>query len=202
MSTNPIFGFNEVVAICAWGAFTFYQFSSLGSWKSRSWYDDNAPAWGPPGYVFGIIWTILYAATTTAMFYFTQNSQADSWQLILGVVMYMVHMYFNKLWSVYFWDYNDPRGALYILIFPILLTGVGLLIAMVVDQSGLFWVPVMLLCIYIAWLLYALALNVYWVNMDLDTMKSVRERNKQKRQEMEKKMLSYNDFDPSASAPF
>lgn len=89
---SAIFGFNEAAAVCAWAVFTFWQVSSYGSNKSRKWYDNNKPDWAPPGYVFPIIWFLLYTACTIAIFYFTQNVQPDSWNIILGVIMYIVHM--------------------------------------------------------------------------------------------------------------
>ena len=120
------------------------------------------------------------------MYYFTRNVQADSWNLILGVVMYIVHMlgewnetvswkkltFFhkaNKYWSVLFWDMNDPESAVNVLVFVMLPTSVALMVAFIINQTGIFWVPVMLLSIYIAWLIYAAALNVHWVNKRLST---------------------------------
>ena len=167
---SAIFGFNEATAAVSWAIFTFWQFSSYtSSGKSRRWYDNNKPDWAPPGWVFPGVWFILYAACTTAIFYFTQNVQPDSWNIILGVIMYILHMLANKYWSVLFWDMNDPESAVNVLVFVMLPTGAALMVAFIVNQSGIFWVPVMLLSIYIAWLLYAAALNVHWVNKRLRT---------------------------------
>lgn len=164
-----IFGFNEVASIAAWTVIVFTQFSKQGGRKDQDWYQDNKPSWSPPASWFPVIWMLLYSALVTAMFYFTKNTEPDSWNLIVGVVLFIFHMYWNKMWSVYFWEMNDPQGALYILIYHMLLSAIGLMVVFIVNQTALFWVPVMLLSIYLAWLVYAAALNLYWVNLKLET---------------------------------
>lgn len=64
---------------------------------------------------------------------------------------------------------NDPESAVNVLVFVMLPTSVALMVAFIINQTGIFWVPVMLLSIYIAWLIYAAALNVHWVNKRLST---------------------------------
>lgn len=166
---SGIFGFNEVAAIAAWSVIVFTQFSKQGGRKDKKWYQDNKPSWSPPASWFPIIWMIMYSALVTAMFYFTKYTQPDSWNLIVGVVLFIFHMYWNKMWSVYFWEMDDPQGALYILMYHMILSAAGLMVTFIVNQTGLYWVPVMLLSIYSAWLLYAAALNIYWVNKQLET---------------------------------
>lgn len=159
-----MFGFEEATAIVAWGTFTFTQLTSYNAGSSREWYTKNRPDWSPPGWGFPIVWTVLYAACTTAIFYHTQIALADSWQLWVGVMLYIIHMLLNKFWSVLFWDYESPGGALIVLCFMIL-TGVALIItsALLPSSGTLFWVPVMLESIYMAWLIYAFILNAHWV---------------------------------------
>lgn len=82
----------------------------------------------------------------------------------------------NKYWSVLFWDMEDPESAVNVLVFVMLPTGVALMVSFIINQTGLYWVPVMLLSIYIAWLLYAAALNVHWVNKRLRTQDGDRRR--------------------------
>jgi len=166
---STIFGFNDAWPIMAWSIFTFWQLSSYTQTKGRKWYDDNRPDWALPGYLFPIIWFVLYSACTVAIYYFTKHTQPDSWNIILGVVMYMIHMAANKFWSVLFWDMNDPESAVNILVFVMIPTGIALMVSFIINQTGIFWVPVMLLSIYIAWLVYAAALNVHWVNNRLRT---------------------------------
>lgn len=168
---SAVFGFNQVASIAAWSVLVFWQFSKrTGGTKDKSWYEDNKPWYGPPAAAFPIVWTLLYAALVVAMFYFTQNTPADSWQLITGVVLFIFHIYWNKMWSVYFWDMNDPDTALNVLLFPMLISGIALMIVFIVNQTGLFWVSVMLLGVYLLWLLYATVLNIYWVDKKLETM--------------------------------
>ena len=167
---SALFGFNDAWPVVAWAVFTFFQISSYSNTRGRAWYDRHRPSWGPPGWMFPIIWFILYAACTVAIYYFTKNAAPDSWNIILGVVMYIVHMLANKFWSVLFFDMNDPESAVNVLVFVMIPTGVALLISFIIDQTGIYWVPVMLLSIYLAWLVFLAApLNVHWVNKRLGT---------------------------------
>lgn len=157
-----VFGFNEATAVVAWGVFTFVQLTTA---RHRKWYDDKAPAWFPPPWVFGLVWPILYAACTTAIFYHVQIAAADSWQLVVGVVLYIVHMLANKLWSVLFWDWRRPGAALATLVIMIL-TLIGLIVSSAMLPSGtLFWVPVMLESVYMVWLVFATVMNGYWLTL-------------------------------------
>lgn len=165
-----IFGFHQVAAVAAWAALTFMQLSQRTSMKNKDWYDLERPMWALPGYVFPWVWTLMYSALTIAMYYFTRNTKPDSWNIITAVTLYIFHIMCNKLWSVYFWDMNDPETALNILVFPMMLSASGLMCAFIIGQSGLFWIPVMCLGIYALWLFYAAALNIHWVNQNLETM--------------------------------
>lgn len=166
----PIFGFNQVYALAGWAALTFLQLSDKmpsSSKDRKSWYDENKPSWAVPGYMFPFVWTLMYSALTIAMYYFTRNVQPDSWNIITGVTLYIFHILCNKLWSVAFWNMRSPFYAGLILLFPTILSACGLVVAFIVNQSGLFWVPVMCLSIYVAWLFYAAAINIYWINNNL-----------------------------------
>lgn len=158
------FGTIECTAIAAWTSFTFFQLSGIAGHSIRKRYNDRKPTWAPPAWVFPMVWSLLYAACTIAMYIFTKDvAAADSWQLIVGVIMYVVHIIGNKMWSVLFWDFDHPEAAANVLITVMIPTGATLLIAIVLSPGGLFWVPIMLWGLYLVWLCYATLLNVYWV---------------------------------------
>lgn len=159
----PIFGFSEATAVAALGAFVFVQISQTvlkRNGKRMMYYLENRPKSSPPSYVFPIMWTILYVALTLGAFYFFQNTPANSWQFIVGFTMFMIHVIFNKLWSVAFWDARNPSGALGILVGVLIPTAVVYLVASIIGQTGLYYVNVIMVSIMLAWLLYAAWLNV------------------------------------------
>lgn len=158
----PIFGFTEAAAAVAWGVFTFYQFSSMTNVRSE--YERDRPRWAPPGWVFPLVWTLLYAALSVGIFYFTQVCAPDSWQLIVGVVAYIFNIVCNKMWSYLFWDLRRRTAAMNVLIFCMLPSCAALIVASSVGQQsdGLYLVPLIVFAVYTAWLVYALVLNIYW----------------------------------------
>ncbi len=159
---SVIFGFQEATAVAALGALVFVQIAQTmmkQRGKKNKYYEDHKPHFAPPNYVFPIVWSILYVALTIGAFYFLQNTVPDTWQYILGFVMFMIHIVFNKLWSVVFWDFKNPSAALGILLGVLIPTGIVWLVASIVNQTGLYYVNVIMLCLMIPWLLFAAALN-------------------------------------------
>lgn len=165
-----IFGFPEAAAVVAISTFVFMQLVDMNRQFGTQprWYTGvKKPAFFPPAWLFPIVWNVLYAMLTVTAFYFIQNTAADSWQLIAGLVLFFVHMIANKLWSVYWWTWQSPRAALILLLFVMLPTASGFIVCATLDQTGnsLFVVPLVLFAVYTAWLVYALLLNIYWVFM-------------------------------------
>lgn len=158
-----IFGFQEATAVAAFGAFVFSQI--LRSFpKNNKWYKQEKPTWAPNAVVFPIVWTILYAGLTLTAFYFFTNTPPDSWQFIVGFVMFFVHVIANKMWSVVFWKYKNPSLAFSIILL-LIATAVVWLVASIVGQTGLYYVPVIVIPVMITWLLFAAGLNLHWVKL-------------------------------------
>lgn len=166
-----MFGFTEAMALIAWGILTFYQFVDMSSpRKQQQWYERHRPEWGPPGSVFPVVWTLLYVMMTVAIFYFTLIVTPDTWQYIAGIVFYLVHIFANKMWSVAFWQWNDPDTALVFLVLLMFPSAVGFIVCTVVGHtSNLFWIPLSFFIVVCLWLMYAAALNMYWVQGDFPT---------------------------------
>jgi benzodiazapine receptor len=159
-----IFSANDALGLLGLAAFNYFQLHQAPD--DRGWYEKKKPSWGPPGWAYGVIWGLLYAMTTVVGYYFFKMVPADSWQLIAGFALYTTHMAANKLWSVFFWSPTSKQGPLIaalILGCIMLPTGIAFLVIAALDGFYLFAVPVSLWSVYMAWLLYALALNVYWV---------------------------------------
>lgn len=163
-----VFGFTETTAIAAWVTFIFYQMTASVSSRQQKRYKRDAPSWGPPSWLFPIVWTLLYSLLTVVIFYFTQVSTLGVWQYYTGVAFFIIHIVLNKWWSVFFWDYKSPTGAMYVLLFGMLPSLVVFLICTLVDQTSssgpaLYLIPVIGTIVYMLWLVYALVLNAYFV---------------------------------------
>lgn len=159
------FGFIECVAISAWIPLIFMQWSRFSSMGDQSWYKSKKQRWMPPAWLFPVAWTLLYAALVIMMIFFTKNTLPDSWQLITGMVLFLFHIYWNKEWSVAFWDRNSPKEAFWILVVLMLPTSLVLYVPFIVENqdAAFYYVPVIMVTLYNAWLFFASVLNFYWL---------------------------------------
>jgi len=143
------FGFAECAGLAAWIAFIFlpvyrhhkegkeYSMLRMMMWKA--------------------LWLVMGALLVVTAYYFTKETPADTWQLILGFVMLVIHVLAGKVYcsmkhrlsgSAYFWVHMLVMVA----------TAVVFYVAMCVDGQGLYLVAVGCFSAYIA--LY-LAKSIY-----------------------------------------
>lgn len=116
----------------------------------------------PPGWVFGVIWTVLYVLLTTSVYFFYSTAfddigagvYIDAYTLLL-----MFNIVCNQTWSMVFFDMASPIVG-FMLILGIISTGIGLIVIMAIKE---FFLELGLFVPYIVWSLYALYLNGYWI---------------------------------------
>lgn len=79
--------------------------ASLGSRLTnlgKAWYDSiKVPDFTPPGYVIGIVWTILFILATIAGIIFWNRTKRDETFKVITVV-FVVNAVLNVLWSYLF----------------------------------------------------------------------------------------------------
>lgn len=118
----------------------------------ETWYATlNKPAWTPPNYVFGPVWTLLYVLMGYAAFLVSQSKKAGK---TLVLWFFIAHLAVNTLWSVSFFGIKDLLLAQIIII--LLLGIIVLLTALFFRYSraaGWLMVP------YVLWVTYASTLN-------------------------------------------
>ncbi len=114
------------------------------------------PSWAPPSWVFGPVWTLLYVAIAVAGFRLWQEGTRSP--LFIGWVVQLV---MNALWSPLFfaWEFRGLALA-WILTMDVL---VGWLVWRSWRREP---AASYLLMPYLAWILFATALNaaVWWLN--------------------------------------
>lgn len=110
------------------------------------------PSWNPPSWVFGPVWTILYALMGIAAAMVWQQKDAPGAKLALQI--YGVHLVFNVLWSILFFGLKNPGLAFAEII---------MLLALIIITTVLFWKispwAGALMLPYIAWVSFAAYLN-------------------------------------------
>lgn len=148
-------GFCLLVAHAA-GGIGLLVSSTPGKWYRSL----NHPTGTPPGYVFGIVWPILYTLIGIALFLFFQKASGDIfWS---GLTVFAIQWLLNTLWTPLFFGWQQPVLALMDL--------VALLVA-IVWTMRLFlqaekWAGFLLLP-YFLWSLYATYLNTGFVILNV-----------------------------------
>jgi tryptophan-rich sensory protein len=76
---------------------------------TSGWYESIKPAITPPNFVFGIVWTILFALIAIAMYFSISNSQGKARKKI--ITLFALNLIFNVLWSFLFFSRHQPALA-------------------------------------------------------------------------------------------
>jgi len=113
------------------------------------WYQElNKSSLNPPGYVFGIVWPILYILMSISAFRTFVETRN----------LFLLQLFFNAIWSWLFFAFHMPVIAL-LNIWLLIALNIKLTINMfrVDSMSGFLFVP------YIVWLFFASYLNLFIV---------------------------------------
>lgn len=109
------------------------------------------PKYAPPGYIFPIVWTILYTLMGIASYIIYQSEDEDKTKVL---ILYGIQLVINFIWPILFFNLH-----LYLFSTIWLL----LLLAIVIIVTYLFYkikpIAGYLMLPYVLWLLFALYLN-------------------------------------------
>ena len=130
--------------------------SAIGSLATinykEPWYSLlNKPAFNPPDWVFGPVWTTLYLMMTLAIWLFWHSNNRNK----NTVYVYLIHLVFNTTWSVVFFVFHNMVLALFVLILLI-----GLIINLILRFKRVNVVSSYLMIPYLLWCSFALFLNI------------------------------------------
>ena len=139
------------ILICHTAAF----FGVLFSDASRSeWYASlTKPGFMPPNWLFGPVWMVLYGMMAISLYLIWRQGLAR-----LGartaVIVFLVQLIFNALWSPAFFGMKMPGLALVVIVILWLLILLTIAVFTKVSRLGA-W----LLVPYLAWVTFATVLN-------------------------------------------
>lgn len=127
----------------------------------QGWYASLVrPEFSPPNWVFGPVWTTLYALMGIAAFLIWKKGlERRDVKIALGI--FLVQLALNALWSIIFFGLRSPGGAFIEIIF-LWLAIVAAIIAFLKISKAAAW----LLAPYILWVSFAAYLNyaIYSLN--------------------------------------
>ena len=119
-------------------------------WPPGDWYAAlSKPSWTPPPWVFGPVWTTLYAAMGVAAW---RVWRRDGWSV--GVGLFLAQLAVNAAWSPVFFGWQQLGAALAVIL---------VLAALIALTVRAFWrsdrLAGALLVPYLAWASFAACLN-------------------------------------------
>lgn len=135
---------------------------ALGSWATftsvREWYSTLAkPAWNPPSWVFGPVWTTLYVLMGVAVWRVWRTGP-EARPLVR---LYFVQLGLNALWSVLFFGLRQPAWAMVDILFLwLVLAGMQRGLWRRDRLAGVLWLP------YLLWVSFAAVLNAAIVRLN------------------------------------
>ena len=143
----------SLAALAGWLLLTFSASATAVFIADNGWYAGLAkPAWNPPGWVFGPVWTVLYAMMAVAAWRAWRKGGWAKQKAALS--LFVVQWALNGLWTPLFFGLHRPGWALaeiLVLLAAILTT---LRAFWRVDRTaGLLFLP------YAAWGAFATVLN-------------------------------------------
>jgi len=96
-----------LVSEAAGGIGSLFTASSVGGWYA----DLAKPALNPPGWVFGPVWTTLYALMGVAAFLVWKNGWG--WKKVrVALGVFGIQLVLNAAWSIVFFGLHSPGWAL------------------------------------------------------------------------------------------
>ena len=122
-------------------------------WTPGEWFRSlDKPPWNPPAWIFGPVWTLLYALMGIAAW--LAWTSGDGSRRRLALALFAAQLAFNALWTPVFFGLHRPGAALGV---------IGILLVLIVLTLVAFWrlrpLAGALLIPYLIWVGFATVLN-------------------------------------------
>ena len=148
------------ISLICWMGICFAVAGVSGLWTASAvpgWYRTLArPAIAPPDWVFGPVWTLLYAMMAIAAWQVWESAASPlrTW----GLALFLVQLILNFAWSLIFFRQHDLGAALAEVVVLWVAIGVTALVFSRVSPAAA-W----LMATYWAWVTFAAVLNAaFW----------------------------------------
>jgi len=144
---------NRGLGLVGWLALTFCAAATGAFVSTGGWYVElTKPSWNPPGWVFGPVWTALYAMMAVAAWLVWLRGGWRAQRRPLAV--YLVQWALNALWTPLFFGLQRPGVAFAeIIVLVVAIYGTLVLFWKARPVAGFLLVP------YALWTTFAAVLN-------------------------------------------
>jgi translocator protein len=151
MKINNTFKLIFAIVVCELAGFVgaIFTMPSVTTWYATL----NKPTLNPPAWVFGPVWTTLFALMGIAAFLVWKKGLYRK-DVKIAIVIFVVQLVLNTMWSIIFFGMHSPQGAL-IEIVCLWLAILATIVAFYKVSKSAAW----LLVPYILWVSFAMYLN-------------------------------------------
>jgi len=150
------------LGLLAWIVVAFIPSATATFAGPGEWYDTlNRPAWTPPPWVFGPVWTVLYLLMGVASWRVWERHGFGDRGARRALVFYLVHLIFNAAWTFLFFGLHMlTAAAIEIVILW------AMIVALIVMFRKLDRIASALLLPYLLWVTYAVTLSIGFAVMN------------------------------------
>jgi tryptophan-rich sensory protein len=156
---GALFALVLFLAACALAAAigSYFTFPAIPGWYAEL----RKPPFAPPNWVFGPVWSILYALMGFAAWRVWLHLRRGDRAARTALLLFAVQLVLNVLWSALFFGLRNPlAGLIDIIALEILIVLTTIAFWRVDRLAGLAFIP------YLIWVSFASVLNgaVWWLN--------------------------------------
>lgn len=140
---------NIAISLGIGGLSTFFTMNSMDIYQNI-----NRPKLAPPGYIFPIVWTILYVLMGISSYLIHRSNHKNK---ETALIIYYFQLLINFSWPIFFFNYQNFLLALAILFILNILVIILIKVTYSINHLASY-----LLIPYLIWILFALYLN-FWI---------------------------------------
>lgn len=118
------------------------------------------PSWTPTGWVFPIVWNILYILISISLFMVLKENLQDK-KVKIALSIFGIQLILNFLWSIVFFGFQSIIGGLGVILMLWIFILINIIVFYKISKwAGIFLIP------YIVWVTIATYLNysIYLLN--------------------------------------
>lgn len=140
---------NIAISLGIGGLSAFFTMNSMNIYQNI-----NRPKLAPPGYIFPIVWTILYVLMGISSYLIHRSNHKNK---ETALIIYYFQLLINFSWPIFFFNYQNFLLALAILFILNILVIILIKVTYSINHLASY-----LLIPYLIWILFALYLN-FWI---------------------------------------
>lgn len=133
----------------------------ITSHQITTWYPSIIkPSWTPTGWVFPIVWNILYILISISLFMVLKENLQDK-KVKIALSIFGIQLILNFLWSIVFFGFQSIIGGLGVILMLWIFILINIIVFYKISKwAGIFLIP------YIVWVTIATYLNysIYLLN--------------------------------------